>query len=447
MYKYNNNINDWEKIGKINGKPGGCFGFGMSLNNNGMIVSIGEVAVDADNTYNANGIIIVYGYDGNNWNQIGNIMSGDNPYDLFSNTLSLNSDGTIVAGSAIGYNNVPYVKVYKYINNNWNQMGSNILGDNIPDTFFYGISLNFKGDIIALGAPYYSDYSGKVYTYKYNKNMEWNLFGEIKGKLNKNELGCSLSLNSLGNILAIGCVGSTARSCRMYEYNNTWEQIGNDIKNNNNNNSEFGYTVSLNFNGKIVAVSDPTVEEIGLVSIYQNESIPPPEPPLPPISNICFLGNTDILTDQGIFLIKDINPNLHTINNEKIIAITKTVTLDKYLICFEKNSLGKNYPNKKTIVSKYHKIFYNNNMIEAYKFENVHKVNYNGEILFNILLNKYSKIYANNLICESLHPENLIAKLYKKKLENKNIVKEINNCILSKNYKNYKKYIKIIKNI
>ena len=47
-----------------------------------------------------------------------------------------------------------------------------------------------------------------------------------------------------------------------------------------------------------------------------------------------------------------------------------------------------------------------------HKFENVKKVKYNGEILYNVLLEKHDKMVVNNLICETLHPENRIAKLY-----------------------------------
>lgn len=99
-------------------------------------------------------------------------------------------------------------------------------------------------------------------------------------------------------------------------------------------------------------------------------------------SNICFLGNTPITTDQGIVQIKDIDTKIHTISNSKILAITETISTDNYLVCFEKNSIMNNYPNEKTIMSKDHKISYNGIMIEAHKFvgqfENVRKVKYNG---------------------------------------------------------------------
>jgi len=135
-----------------------------------------------------------------------------------------------------------------------------------------------------------------------------------------------------------------------------------------------------------------------------------------PLSSICFPAKTPIRTDKGLVNIEEINPNIHTIRNKKIIAITKTITQDKYLVCFEKDSLGHNMPSQKTVISKNHKLFYKDEMIKAKnfinKFENVYHIKYTGEILYNVLMEEYDKIVVNNLICESLHPENTIAKLY-----------------------------------
>ena len=135
-----------------------------------------------------------------------------------------------------------------------------------------------------------------------------------------------------------------------------------------------------------------------------------------PISNICFIGKTPIRTDQGIIAIQKIISGKHTIRNKEIIAITKTITEDKYLICFEKNAISKNIPSERTIVSKNHLIFHKGKMIKAKDFikenEKVSKIKYKGEILYNVLLTEYDKMVVNNLICETLNPKNMIAKLY-----------------------------------
>lgn len=137
------------------------------------------------------------------------------------------------------------------------------------------------------------------------------------------------------------------------------------------------------------------------------------------LANICFPANTPIQTDQGIVAIQKINPNIHTINNKAIVDITKTITPDKYLVCFSKNALGKNYPTKQTIMSKEHKVFYNGQMIEAKnfvgQFNHVFKVEYSGEVLYNVLMEEHYKMRVNNLICETLDPKHYIAQLYTRK--------------------------------
>ena len=65
---------------------------------------------------------------------------------------------------------------------------------------------------------------------------------------------------------------------------------------------------------------------------------------------------------------------------------------------------------------KNHKIFYKGKMVEAHKFlgwfQNVYKIDYSGELLYNILMEKYDKMIVNNLICETLDTKNFIAKIY-----------------------------------
>jgi hypothetical protein len=86
-------------------------------------------------------------------------------------------------------------------------------------------------------------------------------------------------------------------------------------------------------------------------------------------------------------------------------------------VCFEKDALGLNFPSQKTIISKNHCIFYKGKMIQAKdftdKFENVKKIKYKGEVLYNVLMEEHDKMLVNNLICETLHPENCVAKMYK----------------------------------
>ena len=139
--------------------------------------------------------------------------------------------------------------------------------------------------------------------------------------------------------------------------------------------------------------------------------------PPAPLSNICFVGSTPITTNQGNIPIDKINPQIHTIRNKKILRITQTTTQDKYLICFEKDSLAPNIPSQKTIISSLHCIYYQGKMMQARdfvgKYENVKNIRYRGETLYNVLMEDHEKMLVNNLICETLNPKNAIVEVYK----------------------------------
>jgi hypothetical protein len=169
------------------------------------------------------------------------------------------------------------------------------------------------------------------------------------------------------------------------------------------------------------------------------------------ISNICFIAGTPVTTDQGNIPIEKIDTTIHTIRNKKIVAITKTVTQDKYLVCFEKDALGNNIPSQKTIISKNHKLFYNGKMRMAKEFlkdfSNVVKVKYTKQLLYNVLLEEHDKMMVNNLICETLHPENGVAKVYMalQNLDTEDqqlLIKKINAHVIKNNVFSSKKLIK-----
>lgn len=129
---------------------------------------------------------------------------------------------------------------------------------------------------------------------------------------------------------------------------------------------------------------------------------------------ICLPAGTPILTDQGLVAIENINISNNTIDGQKIIAITKTITPEKELICFEKYSLGLNIPNKRTVMTPGHQIYYKGNLIQAKHFVGrlggVFTIPYIGDVLYNVLLKNHSLMKVNNMILETLHPENRVAK-------------------------------------
>jgi hypothetical protein len=130
-------------------------------------------------------------------------------------------------------------------------------------------------------------------------------------------------------------------------------------------------------------------------------------------SNICFSEGSIVTTDQGDVEIQDIDITYHTIQGNKIIALTETQSVDDYLVKIKKNALG-NIPNKDTETTGNHMIF-NNKFVKAKTLINgttIEKIPYRGLPLYNILLEKHDLMMVNGLITETLNPENPIAKYY-----------------------------------
>jgi hypothetical protein len=174
----------------------------------------------------------------------------------------------------------------------------------------------------------------------------------------------------------------------------------------------------------------------------------PPPTPTPPISNICFPAGTPIKTDQGIINIDQIDTSYHTIGHERILDITQTVSLDKFLVKFPKDCLGPNWPCTETIMTKEHKVLFQDKLVPAYKFLNISgeikRVKYNGETLYNVLMETHRTMNVNNLICETLHPDNLIAKIYKNRFTddyNDRIIYIMNDSLEKRKYYEYKSII------
>jgi uncharacterized delta-60 repeat protein len=203
---------------------------------------------------------------------------------------------------------------------------------------------------------------------------------------------------------------------------------------------ETGYSLVIQPDGKILMGGElnKNLQESGptsfmLARYFGFPPFPPPPPHPTPISNICFLAGTCVTTDQGDIPIELIVPDFHTIFNKPIIAVTETIMLENKLVCFEKNSLGNNIPNKKTFISNNHVIVYNNKLIQAHRFvgrvRGVYYAKYNSEFLYNILMEKHYVIKVNNLKVETLYPKNFVAHLYTHNYtpqEKRNIILKMN---------------------
>ena len=120
---------DWNQIG--NSIPGStsfsCSKKSVSISSDGTVVAVGEN--DHTNAITT-GIVRIYARDGSYWSQLGNDLQGDIGDELFGGSISLSSDGRTIAidgkdsgeaGCTLGY-----VRVYSFNGSSWNKGGADI---------------------------------------------------------------------------------------------------------------------------------------------------------------------------------------------------------------------------------------------------------------------------------------------------------------------------------
>jgi hypothetical protein len=262
----------WIQLGEdIDGDQDDELGHAVSISSDGNVVAVG--ANYADGTSGANsGSVSIFSLVNDSWTQLGENITGEASNDESGYSVSLNSDGTIVAIGA-RYNSgngteSGHVRVYRYdtVLGSWQQLGSDIDGEASNDQSGYSVSLSSDGTIVAIGARNNSgngSESGHVRVYSYNTTTDsWQqLGGDIDGEASNDKSGHSVSLSSDGTIVAIGAHynsgnGSESGHVRVYSYDTTsssWNQLGSDIDGETSNDNS-GYSVSLSSDGTIVAI-------------------------------------------------------------------------------------------------------------------------------------------------------------------------------------------------
>ena len=213
--------------------------------------------------------------------------------DAFGSSVSLSDDGTVMAVGAPyndpgGRTDAGHVRVFKYVNGAWTLLGGPIDGEATGDHSGYSVSLSGNGEVLAVGARG-NDLGGRtdaghVRVYKYVNGAWTQLGSDIDGEA-AGDYSVSVSLSGNGEVVAVGATGNDpggrtdAGHVRVYRYvSNAWIQLGSDIDGDTIGKS--GWSVSLSSNGIMLAVGAPNYSyfnpyptnflyRVGLVQVYQ----------------------------------------------------------------------------------------------------------------------------------------------------------------------------------
>ena len=251
-------------------------GYNISLSSSGSILAIGA-SFNAGNGIES-GHVRVYGNNSDVWSQIGNDINGEATGDQSGKSVSLSFNGSTLAIGAL-YNSgngsgSGHVRVYKNILDVWTQIGADINGEASGDWSGYSVSLSSDGSIVAIGATNNDGNgvsSGHVRVYK-NINSVWTQIGnDINGEAASAHSGTSVSLSSDGTIVAIGADGNDENGIdsghvRIYQnISDVWTQIGTDI----DGEAAFDYSgisVSLSLDGSTLVIGAPLNDGNGSLS-------------------------------------------------------------------------------------------------------------------------------------------------------------------------------------
>ena len=252
-------------------------GQGVDISADGNIVIYGAREYDGPPGNSNSGHAAVYQRTNTgaaSWTLIGDFY-GDSNDDYFGQSVSINGRGDIVAIGAhydepSGGTNRGAVYVYKYnsATASWSLLGgAPLTGSGNSDYFGTSLSLNHKGDRIAIGVPYDDDSGsnrGSVIVYQYNSGTEsWDNIGQVVGKQNSGYFGFGVKMNKAGDRFVASApyddqIGTDRGTMRVYQYGGgtTWNQVGADM----GGYSTYDYygTVAINAAGDRVAFSDGT---------------------------------------------------------------------------------------------------------------------------------------------------------------------------------------------
>jgi len=277
VYEFDMGI--WKQKGQsIDGKSvGEQSGFSVSLSSNGNTLAIGAPYKawqgDADNP---SGTVRVYNYSNlsGTWNQVGADIDGQG-FGFHSGTsVSLSANGNVLAVGTIFEATTGVVRIYSNTNGVWTQIGNTIHGEGNSDRFGRSISLSSDGTILAVGGYLNSGNgtdAGHVRIY-HNISGVWVQIGnDIDGQSDHDQLGIGVSLSADGKTIAIGALMQVpppltpSGTTRIYKnISNVWTKVHNDIN--------FGYFVSLSSGGERVATKKNGVAKVFDLKIASNNT-------------------------------------------------------------------------------------------------------------------------------------------------------------------------------
>lgn len=211
--------------------------------------------------------------------QLGQDLNGEQPRDGMGNSVSMNAKGDRVAiGLPNSLNFSGSARVYQWSGTRWEQMAQTLEGAQTGAFFGISVSLSRSGDRLAVGAFGHEGQSGQVRVYEWAEDR-WQQIGQaLNGGPGPEWSGSSLSLSGDGSRVAIGAPRSSSNGelsglVRIYDLvGNSWALAGQAIEGKAAG-DQSGSSVALSLDGQRVAIGAPSSNDngelAGQVRVYE----------------------------------------------------------------------------------------------------------------------------------------------------------------------------------
>ena len=198
MFEYNSNDERWYQLGKtLNGESSSDgFGASVALSSNGTTIGVGG---PLSNTYYEGHARVFRLSDKNEWVQVGNNINGNVRDGNFGDQVDLSSDGNIIAIGMPGE-----VKIFRLENGSWTMLGGPIEG--------YEVSLADDGLVAAVRYPN----GGVVRLLKYS-NEEWVQIGDSIIGSPDSLKGGYVTISGNGYVVAAASISGSTGNVIVYE--------------------------------------------------------------------------------------------------------------------------------------------------------------------------------------------------------------------------------------
>lgn len=198
---YDFNGVDWELVGSpiLNDQGLDSYGAWVDISDGG-----GTIATASQGQGNGNGFVQVYQFDGTDWAQQGQTLSGAALNDRYGENISISGDGSLILFGAPGDDSVGgFFETYTYDGTNWVLFGSQLSSDDTIGNFYGRRNyLSPNGQVLVV-TEFLSAGEGRIYTYD-RTDSGWDLRDQrLEGTFDFDYVGWDIALDENAETLVI----------------------------------------------------------------------------------------------------------------------------------------------------------------------------------------------------------------------------------------------------